>query len=37
VALLLEGQIIEMDESAAFFQAPNDPRTAAFIGGEMIY
>ena len=37
VALLLDGQIIEIDDVGAFFESPNDPRTAAFIGGEMVY
>jgi tungstate transport system ATP-binding protein len=37
VALLLEGQIAEVAETAAFFEHPRDPRTAAFVRGEMIY
>lgn len=37
VALLLEGRIIEISGVDGFFQSPADPRTAAFIGGEMIY
>lgn len=37
VALLLDGRIIEIDEVQSFFESPGDPRTAAFIGGEMVY
>jgi len=37
VILLLEGQIIEVAETEAFFQSPCDPRTAAFVRGEMVY
>jgi tungstate transport system ATP-binding protein len=37
VALLLEGQIIEKAGVEEFFQSPRDPRTAAFVRGEMTY
>ncbi|MGD8586841.1 MAG: ATP-binding cassette domain-containing protein, partial [Chloroflexota bacterium] len=37
VALLLEGRIVEIGDVDSFFQSPADPRTAAFVGGEMIY
>jgi ABC-type phosphate transport system ATPase subunit len=37
VALLLDGRIIEIDDVDPFFESPGDPRTAAFIGGEMVY
>jgi len=37
VALLLEGQIVEISDVDAFFQSPRDPRTAAFVRGEMVY
>jgi tungstate transport system ATP-binding protein len=37
VALLLAGQIIEIADTTAFFEAPKDARTAAFVRGEMIY
>ena len=37
VALLLEGQIIEVAHVGEFFQSPRDPRTAAFVRGEMTY
>lgn len=37
VALLLEGRVIEMADVDAFFQSPRDPRTTAFVRGEMVY
>lgn len=37
VALLLDGEIVEVADSAAFFEDPADQRTAAFVSGEMIY
>jgi tungstate transport system ATP-binding protein len=37
VALLLEGQIVEVNSVETFFQSPSDPRTAAFVRGEMVY
>lgn len=37
VALLLEGRIVEVADVQAFFEQPNDPRTAAFVRGEMVY
>jgi len=37
VALLLEGQIVEVAGVESFFQSPRDPRTAAFVRGEMVY
>jgi tungstate transport system ATP-binding protein len=37
VALLLEGHIIEIADVETFFQSPRDPRTAAFVRGEMVY
>jgi tungstate transport system ATP-binding protein len=36
-ALLLEGRLVEEAETKAFFESPRDPRTAAFVRGEMIY
>ena len=36
-ALLLEGRIVEMGEASRFFESPQDPRTSAFVRGEMIY
>jgi tungstate transport system ATP-binding protein len=37
VALLLEGQVIEVTDVETFFKSPRDPRTAAFVRGEMVY
>ncbi len=37
VGLLLEGYLIEVGETERFFESPQDPRTAAFVRGEMIY
>jgi tungstate transport system ATP-binding protein len=37
VVFLLEGQLIEMGSNFEFFNSPKDPRTMAFIGGEMVY
>jgi tungstate transport system ATP-binding protein len=37
VALLLEGRIVEVAPVARFFEHPHDPRTAAFVRGEMVY
>jgi tungstate transport system ATP-binding protein len=35
--LLLGGRLVELAETAAFFGSPADPRTAAFVRGEMVY
>lgn len=37
VALLLDGKIIEIADTPTFFASPQDPRTNAFVHGEMIY
>ncbi len=37
VTLLLKGQIVETAAVEPFFQSPSDPRTAAFVRGEMVY
>lgn len=37
IALLLDGRIVEIAEAQTFFESPSDPRTAAFVGGEMVY
>lgn len=36
-ALILEGRLIECTETERFFNQPSDPRTTAFISGDMIY
>ncbi len=36
-ALLLEGQLVEVADVTTFFEKPTDPRTAAFVRGEMVY
>src|SRR5262249_38077679 len=36
-ALLLDGQLIEAAPTEKFFHAPDEPRTAAFVRGEMVY
>jgi tungstate transport system ATP-binding protein len=35
--LLLGGRLIELADTPTFFSAPADPRTAAFVRGEMVY
>ena len=37
VAFLLDGRIVEVNDVEAFFESPSDPRTRAFVNGEMIY
>jgi tungstate transport system ATP-binding protein len=37
VALFLEGRVIEVADVKTFFESPSDPRTAAFVRGEMVY
>jgi tungstate transport system ATP-binding protein len=37
VALLLDGQIVEAADAKTFFEQPKDPRTAAFVRGDMVY
>jgi tungstate transport system ATP-binding protein len=37
VGLLLEGRLVEIADAAAFFDSPTDPRTAAFVRGDMVY
>jgi tungstate transport system ATP-binding protein len=37
VALLLEGRLVEVAPTGEFFEAPRDPRTAAFVRGDMVY
>ena len=35
--LILNGRLVELADTAAFFGSPADPRTAAFVSGEMVY
>ncbi len=37
VGLLLDGQLVEVSNVNTFFEAPKDPRTAAFVEGRMVY
>lgn len=37
MAFLLEGQVVEVGPTEALFTQPNDPRTRAFVSGDMIY
>ena len=37
VALLINGELVELAPTETFFDAPADPRTAAFLSGEFIY
>jgi tungstate transport system ATP-binding protein len=37
VGLLLDGRLIELAPTAAFFESPRDARTRAFVRGEMVY
>jgi tungstate transport system ATP-binding protein len=37
LALLLDGRLVEAAPTEAFFGAPRDPRTAAFVRGDMVY
>ena len=37
IALILNGQLVEITDTAAFFDHPAEPRTAAFTRGEMVY
>lgn len=37
VAFLLDGRLVEVSDVDAFFDRPGDPRTAAFVRGDMAY
>jgi tungstate transport system ATP-binding protein len=37
VAFLLEGKVIEVADTERFFASPVDPRTSAFVRGDMVY
>lgn len=34
---MLDGKVVEVSDTEAFFNRPSDPRTAAFVRGEMVY
>jgi len=36
-ALILSGRMIEIEPTREFFDCPKDPRTRAFVNGEMVY
>ncbi len=36
-AFLLDGKIVETNDTDSFFESPTDPRTSAFVRGDMIY
>jgi len=37
IALMWDGEIIEVAEKKKFFEDPDDPRTAAFVKGDIVY
>ena len=37
IGFMLDGRLIEVAAADAFFATPTDPRTAAFVRGEMVY
>lgn len=37
VAFLLDGELIEVAPAETFFTAPRDPRTGAFLSGDLVY
>ena len=37
VGLMLGGKLVEVAETRTFFESPRDPRTPAFVRGEMVY
>lgn len=37
IAFIWDGDLIELRSNTEFFNSPTDPRTIAFIGGEMVY
>lgn len=36
-ALLMGGKLVELSETAVFFDSPDHPQTAAFVRGELVY
>jgi tungstate transport system ATP-binding protein len=37
VLFLLQGEVVEVADVATFFEGPSDPRTGAFVRGEMVW
>jgi tungstate transport system ATP-binding protein len=37
VALMWDGEVVEVADKKRFFEAPEDERTAAFVSGELVY
>jgi tungstate transport system ATP-binding protein len=37
VGLLLDGELVEVAPTETFFTSPSDPRTSAFVSGDMVY
>jgi tungstate transport system ATP-binding protein len=37
IALMWDGEIVEVADRKKFFDSPDDPRTAAFVKGEVVY
>ena len=37
VGLMLAGKLVELADTHTFFERPRDPRTLAFVRGEMVY
>jgi tungstate transport system ATP-binding protein len=35
--LLMEGAVVEVNATATLFESPSDPRTRAFLAGELVY
>ena len=35
--LLMEGTVVEVNATATLFESPSDPRTRAFLAGELVY
>jgi ABC-type phosphate transport system ATPase subunit len=34
---MLAGRVVEVADTPTFFDSPSDPRTAAFVRGDMVY
>jgi len=37
MALMWDGEVVEVADRKRFFEAPEDERTAAFVSGELVY